>query len=137
MYSHCGIAALTHYMESVFVSWNGERGNYHNSTIARIPIIVHGVFKAENNMCRHMLFTGGGKYYFYKPTGVNNCAWLPLRPYPDPYPNDVQGDCEVRNLSRLAAEWRRSGRERRQPPLRGGRPFQGLRPHYGTRSILS
>ena len=43
------------------------------------------------------------------------------------YPNDVQGDCQVRNLSRRAAKWRRSGRERRQPPFRGGRPFQGLR----------
>ena len=35
---------------SVFVSWNGERGNYHN-TIARIPIIVHGVFEAEKIIC--------------------------------------------------------------------------------------
>ena len=67
--------------------------------------------------------------YFYKSTGVNNCAWLPLRPYP--YPNDVQGDCEVRNLCRRAADkWRRSGRERRQPPPSGGSPLSGAPPTH-------
>ena len=42
---------------------------------------------------------------FLQSTCVYNCAWLPLRPYP----NDDPGHCEMRNLCHQAtAQWRRS-----------------------------
>ena len=58
---------------------------------------------------------------FLQTDWCHNCAWLPLRPYL--YPNDVQEDCEVRNLPRRAADkWRKSGQEHHPSP--------GLRPPH-------
>ena len=87
-------------------------------------------FCITSHPLKKVIITEGTKvvYYFYKPTGVHNCAWPSMHPYL--YPNDVQGDFEVRNLSRRAAnKWKKSGRERHNPHF-GGMSLSGAPPTH-------